>query len=213
MQHIRVLIVDDHALMRSGLKSLLQGCEDIEVVGEAGDGETAVSLVAALSPDIVLLDVSMPGMGGLNSARVLHREYPHARIILLTMHEESRYVKEGLAAGAAGYVMKKSVDEVLYQAIRSVYAGQVFLPASLAQDLWNEKEAGKAVQPNKPLSEQERRVLALIARGYANAEIAEELTISVKTVETYKMRVMEKIGATKRSELVQYALEQGLLGG
>jgi len=211
MQRIRILIVDDHVLMRSGLRVLLGSCPDVEVVGEAGDGQEALALVVETSPDIVLLDVSMPGMGGLECVRLIRRDHPGVRVILLTMHEDTRYLQEGVAAGAAGYVMKKSADEVLYQAIRSVYNGQVFLPACMAEELWTETMQAKAVQPVKALSEQERRVLALIAHGYSNAEIAAELSISVKTVETYKARIMEKLDVTKRSELVQYAIEQGML--
>jgi len=213
MQRIRILTVDDHVLMRSGLRALLGSCPDVEVVGEAGDGQAALALIAETSPDIVLLDVSMPGMGGLECVRLIRRDHPGVRVILLTMHEDARYLQEGVAAGAAGYVMKKSADEVLYQAIRSVYNGQVFLPACMAEELWNETTQAKTVQPIRTLSEQERRVISLIARGYSNAETAAELSISVKTVETYKARVMEKLGATKRSELVQYAIEQGMLGG
>lgn len=210
---IRVLIVDDHALMRSGLKALLGSCPDIEVVGEAGDGNAALKLIAETSPDVVLLDVSMPYMGGLECVRLIRRDHPGVRVILLTMHEDARYLQDGVAAGAAGYVMKKSADEVLYQAIRSVHSGQVFLPACMAGELWSETTHAKSLQPSRSLSEQERKVLTLIARGYSNAEIADELSISVKTVETYKARVMEKLDATKRSELVQYAIEQGMLAG
>jgi len=211
MQRIRILIVDDHVLMRSGLRALLGSCPDVEVVGEAGDGQAALVLTAETSPDIVFLDVSMPGMGGLECVRLIRRDHPGVRVILLTMHEDARYLQEGVAAGAAGYVMKKSADEVLYQAIRSVYNGQVFLPACMAEELWSENTHEKSIQPSRSLSEQERKVLTLIARGYSNAEIAADLSISVKTVETYKARVMEKLDVTKRSELVQYAIEQGML--
>ena len=213
MQRIRILIVDDHVLMRSGLRALLGSCPDIEVVGEAGDGQAALVLTGETSPDIVLLDVSMPGMGGLECVRLIRRDHPRVRVILLTMHEDARYLQEGVAAGAAGYVMKKSADEVLYQAIRSVYNGQVFLPACMAEELWSENTHEKSIQPSRSLSEQERKVLTLIARGYSNAEIASDLSISVKTVETYKSRLMEKLDATKRSELVQYAIDQGMLTG
>jgi two-component system, NarL family, response regulator NreC len=213
MQRIRILIVDDHVLMRSGLRALLGSCPDVDVVGEAGDGQAALAMIGETSPDIVLLDVSMPGMGGLECVRLIRRDHPGVRVILLTMHEDSRYLQDGVAAGAAGYVMKKSADEVLYQAIRSVYNGQVFLPACMAEELWNEAPQKKTIQPARTLSEQERKVLALIAHGHSNAEIAAELSISVKTVETYKARVMEKLGATKRSELVQFAIDQRMLGG
>ena len=213
MQRIRILIVDDHVLMRSGLRALLSSCLDVEVVGEAGDGQAALAMLGETTPDIVLLDVSMPGMGGLECVRLIRRDHPGVRVILLTMHEDARYLQEGVAAGAAGYVMKKSADEVLYQAIRSVYNGQVFLPACMAEELWSENTHEKSIQPSRSLSEQERKVLTLIARGYSNAEIAADLSISVKTVETYKSRLMEKLDATKRSELVQYAIDQGMLTG
>ena len=212
MKKIRVMMVDDHAMIRSGLKVLLANCQDIEVVAEAGDAEAALPLVAECAPDIVLLDISLPGISGLECVRRIRRDHAAVRVILLTMHEDPRYLQEGVAAGAAGYVMKKAADDVLYQAIRSVQAGQLFLPACMAAELWQAGN-GKAetVQASRPLSEQETKVLTLIARGFSNAEIAEELLISVKTVETYKARLLEKLNVTKRSELVKYAIEQGLL--
>ena len=214
MKKIRVMIVDDHAMIRSGLKVLLANCQDIEVVAEAGDAETALALIAGCAPDIVLLDISLPGISGLECVRRIRRDHALVRVILLTMHEDPRYLQEGVAAGAAGYVMKKAADDVLYQAIRSVQAGQLFLPACMAAELWqagNGNGKGETVQAIRPLSEQETKVLALIARGFSNAEIAAELVISVKTVETYKSRLLEKLNVTKRSELVKYAIEQGLL--
>ena len=214
MYRIRVLIVDDHILVRSGLKVLLGACPDIEVVGEGGDGKEALEMIAAAQPDIVLMDVSMPGMGGLDCIRQIRRDYPEVRVILLTMHEDVRYLKEGLEVGAAGYVMKKSADEVLYQAVRSVFNGQVFLPASMASELWKDEDRmAKSQHPVGLLSEQEKKVLEMIARGFSNAEIATELVISIKTVETYKARIMEKLSMTKRSEIVKYAIEQGMLEG
>ena len=212
MKKIRVMIVDDHAMIRSGLKVLLANCQDIEVVAEAGDAEAALPLVAECAPDIVLLDISLPGISGLESVRRIRRDHAAVRVILLTMHEDPRYLQEGIAAGAAGYVMKKAADDVLYQAIRSVQAGQLFLPACMAAELWQVgSDKGQTVQASRPLSEQETKVLTLIARGFSNAEIAAELLISVKTVETYKARLLEKLNVTKRSELVKYAIEQGLL--
>ena len=212
MKKIRVMIVDDHAMIRSGLKVLLANCQDIEVVAEAGDAEAALPLVAECAPDIVLLDISLPGISGLECVRRIRRDHAAVRVILLTMHEDPRYLQEGVAAGAAGYVMKKAADDVLYQAIRSVQAGQLFLPACMAAELWQAgNDKGETVQASRPLSEQETKVLTLIARGFSNAEIAEELLISVKTVETYKARLLEKLNVTKRSELVKYAIEQGLL--
>ena len=215
MKKIRVMIVDDHAMIRSGLKVLLANCQDIEVVAEAGDAEAALPLVAECAPDIVLLDISLPGISGLECVRRIRRDHAAVRVILLTMHEDPRYLQEGVAAGAAGYVMKKAADDVLYQAIRSVQAGQLFLPACMAAELWQDGNGNngkdETVQASRPLSEQETKVLTLIARGFSNAEIAAELVISVKTVETYKARLLEKLNVTKRSELVKYAIEQGLL--
>jgi DNA-binding NarL/FixJ family response regulator len=212
MKKIRVMIVDDHAMIRSGLKVLLANCQDIEVVAEAGDAESALPLIGECAPDIVLLDISLPGISGLECVRRIRRDHAAVRVILLTMHEDPRYLQEGVAAGAAGYVMKKAADDVLYQAIRSVQAGQLFLPACMAAELWQASgDKGEAVQAIRPLSEQETKVLTLIARGFSNAEIAAELLISVKTVETYKARLLEKLNVTKRSELVKYAIEQELL--
>ncbi|MHC1758142.1 MAG: response regulator [Negativicutes bacterium] len=212
MKKIKVMIVDDHALLRSGLRALLSGCPDIEVIAEAGEGEAALRLIGETTPEIVLLDISMPGLGGLECVRRIRRDYPAVRVILLTMHEDPHYLREGVAAGAAGYVMKKAADDVLYQAIRSVHAGQIFLPAIMAEELWGNGTSEERVQALRPLSEQEKKVLILIARGFSNAEIATDLTISVKTVETYKARLLEKLNVTKRSELVKYAMEQGLMG-
>lgn len=213
MPPTRVMIVDDHTLMRSGLKLMLANQPDIEVVGEAADGETALVLFEAARPDLVLLDVSMPGLGGLGCLKKIKEIAPETKVILLTMHEDVRYLKEGFEAGASGYVLKKAADDVLYQAIRTVSAGEVFMQANMAQALVCELKKKTVAQPEKvkALSEQERRVLVLIARGYSNAEIAGEMAVSIRTVETYKTRIMEKLNTKKRSDLIKYALDQGLV--
>jgi DNA-binding NarL/FixJ family response regulator len=210
---IRILIVDDHTLMRSGLKLMLSAQNDILVIGEAEDGGKALERICADRPDVVLLDVSMPGMNGLECLKQIKDCCPEVKIILLTMYEDLRYLREGLALGASGYVLKKAADDVLYQAIRMVCAGEIFIHGEMARALADEWKASKAesrVSEIKPLSEQERRVLGLIARGYSNQEIAEQLVVSVKTVETYKYRIMEKLQTRKRSDLVKYAVEHEL---
>lgn len=212
MTAVKVLIVDDHTLMRSGLKLMLANQQDIDVIGEAADGEEALAMVDALSPDVVLLDVSMPGMSGLECVKKIRLVKPEVKAILLTMHEDIRYLKEGFAAGATGYVLKKAADDTLYQAIRTVHTGEVFIQKSMAQLLVSNPKDIDTAKPEaaKTLSEQERKVLALIAMGFSNAEIADKLFISSRTVETYKYRIMEKLNVKKRSDLVKYAMDQGL---
>ncbi len=214
MDTIKVLIVDDHTLMRSGLKLMLANQPDIKVVGEAADGVQALALAAERKPDIVLLDVTMPGMNGLECLQRLKDIDSGVKVILLTMHEDISYLKQGFASGASGYVLKRAADEILYHAIRDVQDGQIFIQSDLAQTLVCDLQGKKASRPPediKALSEQEKRVLSLIAKGYSNAEIAEKLVVSTRTVETYKYRIMEKLNVKKRSDLVKFAMEQGLM--
>ncbi|MDR7869121.1 MAG: response regulator transcription factor [Sporomusaceae bacterium] len=214
MGEVKVVIADDHTLMRSGLKLMLTNQPDISVVGEAADGAEALKLIENLKPDIVLLDVSMPEMNGLECMKRIREIDADVKVILLTMHEDIRYLKEGFAAGASGYVLKKAADDVLYEAIRKVRAGEVFVQNSMAQSLVCELKQRRdrpSIADTKPLSEQEKRVLSLIAMGHSNAEIAEQLVVSTRTVETYKYRIMDKLNTKKRADLVKYAIEQGLV--
>lgn len=214
MSKIRIVIVDDHTLMRSGLKLMLANQADIEVIGEAADAASALQLIAALKPDIVLLDISMPDRSGIDCIADILKIESTIKIILLTMYEDPEYLKQGFALGAVGYVLKKAADDALYQAIRTVYAGSVFFPADMSSAFIPAKPKwGNSIQDGakRPLSEQEKSVLRLIAMGYSNVEIAEKLIISTKTVETYKYRVMEKLDAKKRSDLVKYALKNDLI--
>ncbi len=214
MNEITVAIVDDHTLMRSGLNLMLSKQDDIRVVGEAANAEEALLLIEEQKPVVVLLDISMPGISGLECLQAISCCSPQSRVILLTMHEDSQYVQAGLAAGAMGYVLKKAADEVLYQAIRNVAAGVVFLQPDTMKALLTrtrQQPPTPAPKPYKALSEKETVVLALIAQGFSNAEIAEELKISVKTVETYKYRIMEKLDVRKRSELVKFAMNNGII--
>jgi len=211
---IRVLIADDHAIVRAGLRMLIDAQADMTVIGEAQDGTDAVQIARTTSPDVVILDVTMPGRGGLHAISEMLKFNPHTRILLLTMHEEVAYVRTALAAGAAGYVLKKSVDSDLLSAIRAVYKGRTYVDSELASELIQNalpRRAGSARESRELLSERELQVLKLVAEGFSSREIAQQIFISVKTVETYRGRFAEKLGLTSRADIVRYALETGLL--
>ncbi|MCX7779925.1 MAG: response regulator transcription factor [Negativicutes bacterium] len=215
-QKLKVLLADDHKLLRSGLKLLLQRNPDILVAGEAEDGERTIQLYEQLKPDIVLLDLSMPNMGGIECLREIKSRFPEAKVIVLTMHEDQNYIKRAMQAGAAAYVHKSAADTDLFKAIEAVAAGGIYLSQQdsklLLHVLLNREQ--ETIDKNAPyvlLSPREREVLRLVAHGYSLAEVAEKLSLSIKTVDTYKVRLMEKLKATKRSELVSYALKYGLL--
>ncbi len=217
MKKIRVVLADDHVMLRSGLKLLLNGQTDIEVVGEASDGAEAVSKAAELKPDVLLLDITMPNMGGIDALRTIKEKIPSIFILILTMHENEAYLLEALKAGASGYILKKAADNELMSAIRAVYSGEVFIPSSLTRSVVEEMVSGGVSREEsvdngqEQLSPRELEVLTLIAQGYTNQQIADRLYLSVKTVETYKARVMEKLSLGSRVELVRYALQHGLL--
>lgn len=214
-QTIRILLADDHAVLRAGLRALLNGQPDIEVVGEAGDGRAVVHLAETLAPDIVLMDISMPGLDGLAATREVRQCCPATRVVVLTMHEEEGFLRQVLAAGAAGYILKKAAEETLLAAIRAVHRGEAFVDPAMTRLMIEAYLGGEASTPNTPngvdLSPRETEVITLIAQGYTNQQIASRLVISVKTVETHKANMMQKLGATSRIRLVQYALEKGLL--
>lgn len=209
---IRLLLVDDHSVLRSGLRMLLNSHEDMEVVGEADSGEAALEKVKELHPDIVLLDISMPGMGGISALQKI-KEASKCKVLMLTMHADEEYLKEALEFGVSGYVLKQAADTELIQAIREVAKGQIYVDSGLAQNLvksmYHPSKQRSELDSN--LTEREKEVLELIALGHANKEIAEILMISVKTVESHKTKIMEKIQCQKRSELVRYALENGYI--
>ena len=217
MSKIRVLIADDHAVLRAGLNMLLNAQPDIEVIGEAADGDEAISKTLELKPDVLLLDITMPGKGGIEVIRKLKAEASPTAILVLTMHEDEDYFRETLSSGALGYIPKKAADAELISAIRIVHSGQVFLYPSLTKNLVKEliysgafeKEAGSDSYGR--LSRREREVLQLVAQGYTNQQMADRLFLSVKTIETYKTRVMEKLDLHSRVELVRFALQRGLL--
>jgi two-component system, NarL family, response regulator NreC len=212
---IRILLVDDHALLRAGLRALLSTQSDIAVIGEAGTGEEAVRLTAELHPDIVLMDLSMPGMGGLEATRQISALNQNVRVLILTVHAEEEYLMPVLEAGGSGYVMKHSADSELLGAIRTVGAGNVFLYPTgtriLAQGFRAPKLQEEEVDPLALLSDRETEVLRLTVEGYTSVEIGERLGISPKTVDTYRQRFMDKLALHHRSELVRFALQRGLL--
>lgn len=214
---VRILIADDHAILRSGLRMLINTQGDMEVVGEAVDGEDAIRRVGELDPDIVLLDLTMPGMGGIRALEVIREKFPRTRVLVLTMHDEYAYVRSVLAAGGAGFVVKRAADAELLSAIRTVSQGRSYIDVSLAstgslEEIVNPKAGDRdGGWRDVRLSQREREVLTSVAHGYTNQQIADSLGLSVKTVETYRARVAEKVGLKNRADLVRYALDAGLL--
>jgi len=213
---IRIFLADDHAVLRAGLKALLNAEPDMEVVGEAGDGRNCIEAVAALQPDVILLDINMPHCNGLEALPKLRQKAPNSRILILTMHDDAGYLRQALSAGSAGFILKQAADIELLSAIRTVHSGGVFLhPAHtrvLLEDTASQTPPSSASDDLLArLSDREEEVLRLIAFGYTNKEIAEMLYLSVKTVETYKARLMDKLALTSRAALVRFALRHGLL--
>lgn len=213
-QPIRILLVDDHAVLRAGLKSLLNAEPDMTVIGEAGDGQSCLDLAGELQPDVILLDLNMPGLGGLDILAELGQRAPGSRVLVLTMHDDAVYLRQVLASGGAGYVLKQAADSELLSAIRTVHSGGVFLhPAHTQILLEGQAQPAEAAGDNLlgSLSDREQEVLRLLALGHSNKEIAQMLYLSVKTVETYKARLMEKLDLKTRAALVRFALQHGLL--
>ena len=217
MNPVRVLLVDDHAVLRAGLRMLLQSEPGIQVVGDAATGEEGVARAAELRPDVVVMDLTMPGIGGLEATRQIVAARNGTRVLILTVHAESEYLMSVLEAGAGGYVTKHSADRELVDAIRVVARGDVFLYPSaarlLAQNLRDGAPTGAArpADPLSVLSAREREVLVLTAEGFSSAEIGERLSLSHKTVETYRQRMMDKLQLHHRSEVIRLALREGLL--
>jgi DNA-binding NarL/FixJ family response regulator len=208
---IRVLIVDDHAVLRSGLHLLLDAQSDIEVVGEAGDVKEAVFETRDKQPDVVLMDVVMPGQTGIEGVPLVLKEAPEAKVLVLSMQDDPRYVHEAFAAGAAGYILKEAVDAEVVGAIQRVAAGDHYVHPALGARLVAAEAEAKAREAADPLSDREREVMRLLALGHTNQEIAKMLYISVRTAETHRAHIMQKLRLSTRAELVRYAIDQGLL--
>jgi two-component system response regulator NreC len=206
-----VVVVDDHAVVRSGLRMLLDAEEDIEVVGEAGNAKDAIFRARALKPDVILLDVVMPGESGIEVLPQLLKESPDTKVLVLSMQDDPSYVREAFSAGARGYVLKEAADEEVVAAVRDVAAGGSYVHPTLGARLVAAEAAERAAAEADPLSEREREVLRLLALGHTNQEIAAQLYISVRTAESHRAHIMQKLRLTTRAELVRYALSQGLL--
>lgn len=217
MSKISIILADDHAVLRSGLRLMLNSQEDLEVIGEAENGEQAIRLCREKQPDIILLDLNMPGLSGLDAIEDIKRDNPGTKILVLTMHDDEGYLKRVLKSGCSGYILKRAADVELISAIRAVYRGELFVDPSLVKHLVNDfigtkdPDEQSHVKTAGALSERENEVLKLIALGYTNKQIADELYLSVKTVETHKSKIKEKLNIRSRSDLVRYAMQKGLL--
>jgi two-component system, NarL family, response regulator NreC len=208
---MRVLIADDHALVRSGLRILLESEGDFEVVAEAGTADEAVRAARLEKPDVVLLDVVMPGRSGLDALAEVLEAAPEAKVLVLSMQDDPRYVREAFAAGASGYLLKEAADAELVAALREVAAGSHYVHPALGARIAAADAAAQAKAASDPLSDREREVLRLLALGHTNQEIAKMLFISVRTAETHRAHIMQKLRLSTRAELVRYALAEGVL--
>jgi DNA-binding NarL/FixJ family response regulator len=209
---IRVLVVDDHAIVREGIRSLLARRKDIEIVGEAADGKRAIEAVTQLDPDVVLMDIAMPVMNGLEATREIHARFPSMRILVLTQHENKEYIMSLLRVGAVGYILKRARSSELVDAIRAVHAEGAYLPPDITHtvvDAVARSLGGK--EESSTLTEREIQVVRLVAEGMSSREIAERLSISVKTVDTHRANIMEKVGAHNVAELIKYAIRMGIV--
>jgi DNA-binding NarL/FixJ family response regulator len=216
MKNLQVLIADDHKMVREGLRLLIDSQPDMHVVGEAANGREVLIKARELKPDVIVMDLSMPELNGLQATERLRLEAPEIRVVAITANEDESYLRQLAKVGAAGYVLKRSAGDELVKAISTVAAGGVYFEATLASRALA-RELGTAFAKTRggtqtaDLSDREKEVLVLLAWGYSNKEIAAQLTLSVKTVETYKVRTGEKLGLRSRTEMVQYALRQGWL--
>ncbi|MGA8728305.1 MAG: response regulator transcription factor [Terracidiphilus sp.] len=210
------MIADDHAILRAGLRMLVNAQADMEVISEAADGEKAVQTARETRPEVALLDLTMPRVGGMKALQEMTRDCSETRVLVLTMHDDPAYLRSALAAGASGYLLKRAVDAELLAAIRAVHRGGIFVDPRLAnilvQDVLKKKSTrAESKRPVNILSQRELQVLRLVARGYSSAEIAKQIFVGVKTVETYRSRFAEKLGLKTRSDVIRYAVQMGLL--
>ncbi len=215
METISVVLVDDHMVLREGLKALIAAQTDIVVVGEAGDAEVAWQQIEASLPDVVIMDISMPGGNGIQVTQRIKQTYPDIKVLVLSVHDDTSYLSQMLAVGASGYILKQTAADALIQAIRIVASGGLYLEPSLAEYVvrrYVRRPKAASELLGIELSEREQEVVQRVAKGYSNKEVAAQLNLSVKTVETYRARALEKLGLNGRAALVRYALERGWLG-
>lgn len=213
---VRLLLVDDHEMFRAGLRALFSGHPEMEVVGEAAEGEEAISQASALAPDVILMDLALPGLSGMEATRRIREANPEIQVLAVTAHDSPEYFFELMKTGAAGYVLKEATPGELYAAIRAAHRGEAYFYPSIARYLLNDylrrvKSGHEERVHYDGLTEREREVLRYIAHGYSNRQIAEELVISVNTVEAHRGHIMQKLNLHARSELVGYAIRSGLM--
>jgi DNA-binding NarL/FixJ family response regulator len=214
MKKIRVLLADDHTILRDGIRALLEDQADMEVIGEAEDGQSTVKMAAQLQPDVVVMDIAMPLLNGLEATRQIQRDFPQVKVLILTMHENEEYIRQVLAAGALGYVLKDAAARDLLGAIRAVNRGEAVLSPAITRLViedylrWGELRPQDATNG---LTSREREVLQLIAEGYTNKEIAEILSLSIKTVQSHRTNLMAKLDLHDRGELIKYAIQKKII--
>ena len=214
MNSIRVLIADDHAIVREGVRALLTLSDDIQVVGEAANGQDAVKLARSLTPDVILMDIAMPGLGGLEATIEIRKENPNARILVLTQYEDREYIRRFLKAGVSGYVLKKAAGGELTSAIRAVHRGGLVLDPEVAREAMREQLPtipGGTADLYDTLTDREKQVLKLVADGRSNKEVAELLDISVKTAMSHREHLMQKLDLHSRTDLIKFALQKGVI--
>ncbi len=214
MNRIRVLLADDHTILRDGIRALLVDQADIEVIGEAEDGLSTVKMVGKLKPDVVIMDIAMPMLNGLEATRQIQRDHPQVKVLILTMHENEEYIRQVLAAGALGYVLKDAAAHDLLGAIRAVHRGEAVLSPAITRLVIEDYLRWGDIRPadtSNGLTPREREILQLIAEGYTNKEIAEILSLSVKTIQSHRSNLMSKLDLHDRGELIKYAIQKKII--
>jgi two-component system response regulator NreC len=211
MGKIKVLIVDDHAIMRDGICALLSVNDDIEVIGDAAEGREAIKKVRELAPDVIIMDIAMPGMDGTEATRQIVKGNPKARVLVLTQHDNKEYVRSAIKAGAVGFILKKALGSELVSAVRSIYQGDTVLYPSVASAFVEDYRQRTELDPYNGLTSREREVLKLIAEGHTSPQIAELMVISLKTVLGYRTKIMDKLDIHNRTELIKFAMRKGLI--
>jgi len=217
MKKIKILIADDHAIVRNGLRALFLGTPEFSIVGEAADGETAVQLASAHKPDVAILDISMPKLNGIEATRIIKKEHPEIKIVILTIHDDEAYAYQIVRAGANGYILKNAERKEILTGVRAVAAGERFFSPSISQDVIDkflkraEQETAGPSTAGGPLTKREQEVLQCIAQGLTPKEISEKLSLSIRTVNTYRANLVEKLGIDDTAAFVRYAIQSGLI--